>query len=550
MAGPTFLGIDVGTGSARAGLFDASGALLGRGSEAIVTHRPREGFAQQASIDIWRAVVAAVRAARAEAGNVKVAALAFDATCSLVVSGADGPVSVDPDGATGQDVVLWMDHRAVGEAHDINATGGEPLTRVGGTISPEMQMPKLLWFKRNLPDVWRSAQAFRDLPDWLVYRATGSDARSVNALVCKWGYLGERGLAGEGWDDSFLAAIGLGDLTGHGHARIGTDLVLPGRPAGALSDTAAQELGLTPGLPVAAGMIDAYAGALGTLGVHSAADDAPGARLALIAGTSACHIVETDTAMPVPGVWGPYPQVLTPGRVALEAGQSAAGALLDAVMARHGASTGMSGGASGAAVLSDRLDALAPEGRHVRASLTRARHVQPDFHGNRAPLADPERRGMIVGLTLETGTDDLALDYLATVQALAYGTRAILDAMEVRGITISEIVVSGGLAANADYLVAHADATGCRVLVPEGEEPVLRGVAIAAAVAAGAFSDLSEGARAMAGPARTLWPDPALRAYHDRKFSVFKAMQAHFDDVRRLMAEEDEHTAAPNGRED
>jgi len=111
-------------------------------------------------------------------------------------------------------------------------------------------------------------------------------------------------------------------------------------------------------------------------------------------------------------------------------------------------------------------------------------------------------------------------------------------------------VVSGGLAANADYLVAHADATGCRVLVPEGEEPVLRGVAIAAAVAAGAFSDLSEGARAMAGPARTLWPDPALRAYHDRKFAVFKAMQAHFDDVRRLMAEEDEHTAAPNGRED
>ncbi|MGI3210962.1 FGGY-family carbohydrate kinase [Roseovarius tibetensis] len=550
MAAPTFLGIDVGTGSARAGLFDASGTLLGRGSKAIATHRPREGFAQQASTDIWRAVIAAVRAARAEAGDVDIAALAFDATCSLVVSGADGPVSVDPDGATGQDVVLWMDHRAVGEAQDINATGGEPLSRVGGTISPEMQMPKLLWLKRNLPCAWRSATAFHDLPDWLVYRATGSDARSVNALVCKWGYLGERGLAGEGWDDGFLAAIGLGDLAGQGHARIGTDLVLPGRPAGVLSDAAATELGLAPGLPVAAGMIDAYAGALGTLGVRAAADDAPGARLALIAGTSACHIVETDTAIPVPGVWGPYPQVLTPGRVALEAGQSAAGALLDAVMARHAASTGVGAGASGAAALSARLDALAPEGGLVRAALTRARHVQPDFHGNRAPLADPERRGMILGLTLETGTDDLALDYLATVQALAYGTRAILDAMQVRGITVSEIVMSGGLAANADYVTAHADATGCRVLVPDNEEPVMRGVAIAAAVAAGTFADLSDGARAMAGPARTVRPDPDIRAYHDRKFTVFKAMHAHFDDVRRLMAGQDEHNAAPNGRED
>ncbi|WP_277606904.1 FGGY-family carbohydrate kinase [Roseivivax marinus] len=72
--------------------------------------------------------------------------------------------------------------------------------------------------------------------------------------------------------------------------------------------------------------------------------------------------------------------------------------------------------------------------------------------------------------------------------------------------------MSGGLAANADYVSAHADATGCPVLVPEGEEPVLRGVATAAAVAAGTFKDLTEGAAAMAGPARTVRPDPAARA--------------------------------------
>lgn len=551
MSAPTFLGIDVGTGSARAGVFDASGTLLGRGAETIATHRPREGFAQQASADIWRAVVAAVRAARADAGDVTIASLAFDATCSLVVSGADGPVSVDPDGAIEQDVVLWMDHRAVGEAHEINATGGEPLSRVGGTISPEMQMPKLLWLKRNRPDAWRAATAFHDLPDWLVHRATGTDARSVNSLVCKWGYLGERGLSGEGWDDGFLSAIKLGELTGDGHARIGTKLVLPGRPAGTLTDAAAEELGLAPGIPVAAGLIDAYAGALGTLGVCADGEAGSGERLALIAGTSACHIVETDDAVAVPGVWGPYPQVLSPGRVALEAGQSAAGALLDAVIARHGASAGMTGGASrAAAALSDRLDALSPGGGPARAELTRARHILPDFHGNRAPLADPDRRGMIAGLTLETGADDLALDYLATLQALAYGTRAILDALAEQGLVVSEIVMSGGLAANIDYVTAHADATGCPVLVPEGEEPVLRGAATAAAVAAGTFSDLLEGAAAMAGPARAVRPDPATRAYHDRKFAVFTAMQAHFDDVRRLMATEDTPTAAPGGRED
>lgn len=535
MPGTAFLGIDVGTGSARAGLFDAEGTCLGRGAEPIATHRPTEGMAQQSSAEIWRAVVACARAALARADGAEVASIAFDATCSLVVAAGETSVSVDPGGEHGHDVCLWMDHRAVAEAADINARGGEPLARVGGAMSPEMQMPKLLWLKRHLPATWKGAGAFWDLPDWLVHRATGTKARSMNALVCKWGYLGERGLAGEGWDDGFLSSIGLGDLVQEGHARIGTRLVLPGQEAGALSARAAGELGLPPGLPVAAGMIDAYAGALGTLG--AATGGAPGVRMALIAGTSACHIVETDTPVQVPGVWGPYGQVLTLGRSVLEAGQSAAGALLDAVIARHGAAADMAGGASGAVrMLSARLGTMAPAGGLARARLAETRHVQPDFHGNRAPLADASRQGAIVGLTLETGPDDLARDYLASLQALAYGTRAILDALSQQGIDADEIVLSGGLAANEDYVTAHADATGCRLLVPEWEGPVLRGAATAAAVAAGWFATLMDASGVMAGPARTIHPDAATSSYHDRKYAVFKAMQTDFDRYRRLMA--------------
>ena len=64
------------------------------------------------------------------------------------------------------------------------------------------------------------------------------------------------------------------------------------------------------------------------------------------------------------------------------------------------------------------------------ASLTSDLHVWPDHHGNRCPLADPNLRGMFTGLTLSTGTDDLALKYLATVQALAYGTRLIVEHLQ------------------------------------------------------------------------------------------------------------------------
>lgn len=59
--------------------------------------------------------------------------------------------------------------------------------------------------------------------------------------------------------------------------------------------------------------------------------------------------------------------------------------------------------------------------------LTRDFHLYPDFHGNRAPLADPGMTGMISGLTLDNGVENMALVYLSAIQATAYGTRHIVE---------------------------------------------------------------------------------------------------------------------------
>ncbi len=72
-----------------------------------------------------------------------------------------------------------MDHRAGQETETINSTQHSAFKFVGGKVSIEMQLPKLLWLKNNIPQTWKVANSFMDLPDYLTWRATGIDSRWV-----------------------------------------------------------------------------------------------------------------------------------------------------------------------------------------------------------------------------------------------------------------------------------------------------------------------------------------------------------------------------------
>src|SRR5258708_39076195 len=114
-----YLGVDVGTGSVRAGIFDSVGRRVGAASHPIEIFRPEEDFVEQSSDDIWRAAGIAVKGALAEAKlrGPEIRGIGFDATCSLVVLDArDEPVTVSPTGRAEQNVIVWMDHRAIDQA--------------------------------------------------------------------------------------------------------------------------------------------------------------------------------------------------------------------------------------------------------------------------------------------------------------------------------------------------------------------------------------------------------------------------------------------------
>ncbi|RJX73628.1 ribulokinase [Vibrio sinensis] len=539
-----FIGVDVGSGSARAGVFDAFGRKVGEAKRDTQMYKPQADFVEQSSENIWQCVCLAVKDAVSQANiePIQVKGIGFDATCSLVVLDKQGlPLTVSPTGRSEQNIIMWMDHRAIMQADRINATEHPVLTYVGNRISPEMQTPKLLWLKQNMPNTWSKAGYFFDLPDFLTWKATFDDSRSLCSTVCKWTYLGHENK----WDKEFFELIGLEDLMDDNAQVIGNRILPMGQPVGdGLTDHAAHDLGLLPGTAVGTSIIDAHAGGIGVLGAAGMTGEKAdfNKRLALIGGTSSCHMAASKTARFIDGVWGAYYSAMLPGYWLNEGGQSATGALIDHIITSHPLyeSANEQAKAQGQTIyqlLNDHLLALAGSKEDI-AFLTKDVHVLPYFHGNRSPRANAHLTGTMTGLKMSKTLDDMALQYLATVQGIALGTRHIIEVMNDAGYEIDTIMACGGGTKNTVFLQEHANATGCMILLPEESEAVLLGSAMLGSVAANFYSDIPDAMNAMSRISKSVMPQAErIKHFYDAKYKIFHKMYQDDVEYKKWMAE-------------
>lgn len=308
-------------------------------------------------------------------------------------------------------------------------------------------------------------------------------------------------------------------------------------------------------------MIDAYAGWIGTVGVKidglgsTGADDLAEAssRLAAVAGTSTCHLVMSQEPVFVPGVWGPYRDVLIPGQWMAEGGQSATGELLRHMVETHpGYITGSAlppGGLGDKSIyvyLNEHLHALQKKtGAPNIPYLARHLFFYGDLWGNRSPLADPTMKGALVGMNSDTGVDNLALMYYATMEFIAMQTRQIIEAMNKAGHTIRSIFMSGGQCRNEILMDLMATACDMPVVIPEYiGAAVVHGAAMLGAKAAGADAagkteDLWAIMKRMSKPGKAVWPrkDAAERRLLDAKYGIFlEQLQTQRDYRQRVDA--------------
>lgn len=549
------IGVDVGTGSVRAAIFDLYGKRKALTISPIRIWRPAPDFVEQSSDDIWRAVCRGVKSAIKQAALKPddICGIGFDATCSLVVLDKKAsPLTVSPTGNPAQNIIVWMDHRAIAQAERINATKHRVLRYVGGKISPEMQPPKILWLKENLPETFIRAGYFFDLVDFLGFRATEDDTRSLCTTVCKWTYQGhlqskEKSDSIGTWDSSFWEKIGLAEFVAEKYVRIGTRVRPMGEPLGSgLTARSAKELGLLPGTAVAVGIIDAHAGGIGLLGIRTADEKITPAeieqRLALIGGTSSCHMTASRKPLFINGIWGPYYSAMIPEMWLTEGGQSATGALIDHIIFSHARSKELTEivrreKKSVYQILDQLLETMAKKkGLDFPAQLTADRHCLPYFYGNRSPRADPSLRGIITGLFLDASLEELALQYFSVVQAIAYGTRHIIETMNASGYRIRQIFACGGGTKSELYLREHADITGCPIILGNEPEAVLLGSAILAAVAAGTYTSILNAMTEMNAPGRIIYPGSGIiKNYHNKKYKIFHQLYRDLMRYRKIM---------------
>ncbi|GLV53381.1 carbohydrate kinase [Dictyobacter sp. S3.2.2.5] len=488
------LGIDAGTAGVRAGIFNLQGQPLGFSEQSYQTFYPQPGWAEQDPAHWWAALVQAVKHCLHvnSIDGQRVAGLAIDAPCNILLTNHAGePLTRS---------LIWMDLRATEQAKKLTATADSVLRYCGGDVPAEWPVPKALWLKQHEAALWNQNTYLVDQMGWLTWKLTGEWAVSLNCAAAKWHYRASSDeMTPAGWPITLLRAVGLEDLATKIPGR-----VLPmGAQAGELTNEAAEQLGLRPGIAVSMSGIDAHAGMVG-LNVL-----APGT-LALITGTSTCQLVQSSSPVVDRGLWGPFESAVVVGDWTLEAGQASTGGTVRWLL--------------------DTLGGALPAGdERYSAADAAAAAVKPgadgltvlDFwQGSRTPIKDPHARGTIWGLTSAHTPGHLLR---AVYEGTAYGNRHILTRLNELQVPTNQIIACGGGTRSSLWLQILADVAGLPISLTAVPDAVSLGSAICAAVGVGAFADLRAAGQAMVRLEKTIEPDPTHRAIYDEGYTRYRA---------------------------
>jgi len=443
------LGVDIGTFESKGVLVADGGRIIAQAARSHEMIVPRPGWAEhRAEEDWWGDFVFITRSLIAESGI-------DPAEIRAVATSAIGPcmLPVDQDGAPLINGVLYgVDTRAAREIDDLNAEIGEDtiLTRCGNALTSQSVGPKILWFKRNHPELWDKTARILTSTSYLTYRLTGNfvidhyTAANFSPLY---------DIARQDW---------CFDLSDFCPPEMLPELMWSTEIAGHVTEEAARETGLAEGTPVTCGTIDAAAEAV-SVGVRHPGD------MMMMYGSTIFIILLSDKPMSDPRLW--HAPWLFPREHAAMAGLATSGTLTHWFRDRFARELPRE---TAFGVLASEAEASPPGAKGLLCL--------PYFSGERTPIHDARAKGTFFGLDLTHDRGDM---YRAVLEGIASATRHIAETYAEAGQSPARVLAVGGGTKNRPWLKATSDLTGLDQIVCKITTGASYGDAFLAALAVG-----------------------------------------------------------------
>ncbi|AFV76331.1 D-xylulose kinase [Thermus oshimai JL-2] len=444
------IGLDLGTSGLKGVVVDERGRKVAEARASYPLHAPQPGWVEQDPRDWAEALRAVLKALTPGLEGQEVVGIGLTGQMH-------GAVFLDREGEPLLPAPLWNDQRTAREAAEMEAlmSRAELIRRTGNPAVTGFQLPKVLWLKRNHPELFRRLYKVLLPKDYLGFLLTGayateySDASGVGAMD----------ITRRVWDGELLGALGLS-------SDFFPELGPSHRVVGGLRREWAEVAGLPTGVPVVAGAGDNAAAALG-LGVGRHRKGVGSLSL----GTSGVLFLPLESPTPDPE-----------GRVHLFCHADGGYHLLGVTLSAAGSLEWLKG-----LFPEVSLEILLKEAEGVPLGAMGLRFL-PFLSGERSPYLEPKVRGAFVGLALPHGRGHVVR---AVLEGVALSLGVVYRVM--RPLAEAEVfLATGGGSASDLWLSLVGGAVGVPLRRVVGEEGAARGAALLALVGGGVYAALEE----------------------------------------------------------
>ncbi len=498
---PFLLGIDVGTSACKVALFTPDGAVAAQANGQYEVLYPQQGWAEQNPDSWWKAICSSIKAMLEKSGINP---------SEIAGVGVDGQswsaIALSSDGKCLCNTPIWMDTRAADICARLEKTiGGDKIFEVcGNPLQPAYTLPKILWYKENLPHVYNNADKILQSNSYIVYKLTGSVSQDISqsyGLQCF-------DMRKAKYDDALCAEMGLNrDLL--------PEVAACHEIVGHITKQAAIECGLCVGTPVVAGGLDAACGALGA-GVVSGGDTQEQGGQA--GGMSIC----LDDYCSDPRLILGYHVV--PHKLLLQGGSVGGGGIIKWFDEQLGAAEHQAAlkNATNSFAELDKLAATISAGADGLVFL-------PYMAGERSPIWDAKAKGVYYGLDYAKTRAHMVR---ASLEGVAYSLRHNIEIAEQAGAKVTRLRSMGGAANSRLWTQIKSDVTGKPIDVPSSDTATTLGAAILAGVAVGVFENFDDAVQKTIQVTRTHEPSADTKPAYNNAYQTYREL---YESLKSLM---------------